>query len=596
MMEFFKANEKVIWVVLLVILAPSFAATGLMLPAFQQSRANYDAYEVSGKTLKSGDLMTLRDHYARVQQVTYFLGTGTVTSLRSVMPATPRVLEIYIQLNEARARGLAVSPEELEKVARQAAKNLIALRDVLPAPGTSMDNNTFISALRERQKVVRFTESEYRAALRDERLGLRMSVREFEDLIAEALLLEQFAGLAGNSVVVSDKEVYDEFEEDWHRRKFKFVRISPSEYLDEARASVTDADLEARWNESQGEEFRLPSRLALEIAQLPKNVVMPTEDELLAEYEATKNELFLNPDGTFRPFDQARGLVMSRLQAKREEEIVTQALAEGQRLYAEGRRDLELLDLFGEHAPLVEVSTTKAFSSSEIKDLPGSFLNGAVLAPLFYVANFNNLKVGEFGKNTVVPQSGGRYLYRIAEKIEEKTPTTREEVGDRLRDAVARSKALELATKYLETWKDRLGGTDVTFESLAAEKNLKVHTTEPLSAAEAAKFMVDGRAVPSAFIMVQAGFDIAALGGLSQPVPYTNPVDEDDSQVYLLQLAELSPADPAGFERREPQLRGQVERRKREAANSEFRLMVYDQAQVKRLFEVTEETPGDEAP
>lgn len=591
MKEFFKANEKVIWVVLLVILAPSFAATGLMTTAFQSSRMDYAAFEVNGETLSSLDLNRLRDRYARLQQVSGFLGTGFVSSLRNVTPTTPRTLEIYVQLNEAEARGLAVSPQELADVARKAGRNLIAFSAVVNSGDQYPDNNAFFTALRESQNSVRFTENEYRAALRDDRVGLKLSVREFEECIAQALLLEQFAGLAFNSVVVSDKEVYDEYEEDFHRRTFNFVRLSPAEYSEEARASITDADLDARWAETNGDEFRLPSRVALEIAQLQKDIYVPTEEEIQAHYDAQKENLYFEEGGEgVKGLEEVRGQIVPRVRAQREKEIVDQALAEGLRRYAEGERDIDLLDLFGEHAALVAVSTTNPFSRSDVKGLPSSYANTPALdQPLFGPAAFAKLEVGQFGANTVMPVDGGRYLYRIAQKIAESVPASRAEVDEDIRAKVAIDKATELAVKYLEGWKDRLGQEGTTFASLAAEKNLKVHTTEPLTKEEPVKFKVDGATVPGAFLMLQAGFEIQVAGAVGEPVPYTNPGNPTDSQVYLLQLNELLPADPAGFKTRAPQMRNLVERRKREAINAEFRQMIYDRAQVKQLYEVPTE-------
>lgn len=608
MMDFFKANEKVIMVVMLAILAPSFAFTGLMMSGLQQSGQDGDLIRMYGETYKSSEVERMRGHVSRVRRVMLFMGQGMV--YYRVGASLTDTIEHHIYLREAGERGLAVSSEELAETVRRVGKNLIAYYSVRKDgldPGD--DSSAFFTALNERQNSVRFTLSEYRNALRSSEVGMNMSVQEFESLIAENLLRLKLLGVADESVVISDREVYDEYEETAHKRKFQFVRVSPDDFLATAKESITDEDIKERWDRTGGEEFRNPERLQLEIAQLPANTYQPSEAEIEAFYEENKETLYKKPapagddpgdagddpgdEEKFRPLSEVEGQVRIQVRRKREQEIVDEALAEAKKR-SEMLQDFDLIDLFtADDAPMIEISQTSMFSRDEVRDLPTSFRNDAVLRNLFFPDKFAELSPGTLGETTVLPSSGGRYLYRISGKQASELPANPEAVNDQIREEVASEKAAALAEEYLNGWNDRLNEDGVTFETLAAEKNYKVHESEPLAQNEAGRFQVEGRPVLGAIRVLQSGFDIDEVGRVGNAVTYKNPATEE-SQVFLLRLASIEPADPTGFEPRRPSLENLVRRRKLEAARSQFQLKMYDRANVERLYEIEGEDPAVE--
>lgn len=614
MMEFFKANEKVIMVMLLVIIAPSFAFTTLMFSNIGNSSQDTDYLEMYGETFKVSDIQQLSLRVADVNKIALLMFRG--------VPGRPRigeedVIQHYIFLREAKERGIAVSDQELGEVVTELGKSLIALHQVRNEEQVFADDGAFFQALNQKRDTVRFNHAEYQAALRNEKVGLQMSVKRFEGLVREWLTKTKLLSVPGNTVVVSEKEIYEEFEEELHKRTFEFVRVSAADFIEEAKSKITPEELEERWNRTPvpGKEFERKPSLKLEIAMVGSQPYQPTDEELLAYYEKNKDTRYRmkvqpaadpekeggegqegqdepkEPEVRYKPFDAVRSQVLSAVKVIRLKEIAEAARTEAAKLQGEGK-EFDLLDVFGEHAVLAEKFETGWFDVDGVNDLPASYKNVPILRSLFSAAKFPELQEGSVGDRTVATRQGAQqfhYVYRIAGKRDAEVPAGLADVEEEVRDAVAQEKATQLAKEFLDGWATELSeNPEATFQRLAADKNYKVHTTEPVGRSDSRLVKIDDKIVDGAFFMLRAGFDIDEVGGVGQAVEYRNPITKE-TDVFQVTLTGTAPPDTTTYETRRSAYESRVRARKQEAALSLFQQKLFDRAQVARLNQQPEE-------
>lgn len=583
MMEFFKANEKVIMVVLLAIIAPSFAFTGLMFNALQ-SASDPVVLTIHDEDITQTELAAAQRHLARV----WLAGQGVPPSRSRPAVSANDVIDHKLALREAKRQGIAVPQEMLTDTIRQIGKRLIAMKDLLDENGDVFPNG---SQLQTRIESTSFRKADYRAALRDKRIGFEMSVASFEGLLEESLLSNQLLMTAFLSYPVAESEVFDEYKRQQHKRSFDFVQVKGEDFVEAAKTKAATAEdrLLETFNFSP-QKYATKPKVKLEIAQVTnasRGVYEPGEQEMLDYYNNTKDANYKadppkNADGTvntdapieYKPFADVKSQVMYRVRLQKANQELAKALAEGQRRHT-SKEEYQLIDLFGDYAPSVEVYETGWFSVDDLKDLPSDYRSDPMMQGLFQ--NWDQLAVGDFG-NQLVKLPAGDYLYRIAGKQAAVVPTELAACREAVVADLAETLAGELAEEALETWPLRIRDEGATFDALAAEAGYTIHSVEAAGRSETVKVKVNDLPIPAAFSLLSAAFQIEEVGGVSDAT--LSPLGD---AAYITRLTALVEPDTGQYDLRRDSIEAQLRRERREFAVQQYRRQLREGADVRIL-------------
>ena len=587
---FFKKNEKLFMTLLLLVIAPSFAFTGIMT-AVMQSNTGSAMFEAFGETISVGDVQEIGNHLTRYLEIMSAPGRQR-RGFRD-----DECLSHFILEYEADRLGIELSDAELQDAIRARAKDLIAW-DQLMNGGIPQGGQFQI--LRELQNIKqsrRFTVDDYGQALRSNNIGLDISIEDFEATLARGKRVEKLLRSVQASAVVSEKEIYEEFEEQQQLRVLEIVRVPAEGFLEQARAAVAgDTDyLEDTYYQNKA-SFTLPDRVQLEVLKVDSvNLNLsfnPSDDELRAQYERDKNSLYVSstgfdldlevdPDGPYQSFEEVKADVLAAMRTRysgdKEVSILDDALAEAKRRKDAGETGFALLDLVPEpQRDIVQVITTEVFGADDIGTLPESIRNEPRLQTLFL--GFAELQDGDFCEKPV-PLSDGNFIYRIAAKHPIEDLDYDPEMEDLLKLA-AENKSGELALEHLQGWVKKLEaeGSEDTLDSLAQAENYTLTTLEVATRSDWATIQVDAKPLASAFDILKNGFDIAEVGQVGEPL-----LARDGSEAYLVRLEETQKPDSSGFETRRASLRNSVLRRKQLAAEESFMSALNERANSKDL-------------
>jgi hypothetical protein len=355
-----KENEKIIWVLLLLLLAPTFAFTGAFSQILNEGRGgNASHASYFGKTIKTRD-------FRKVQQ-----GLGMVEEVRNValrydysdrhMPIGSdqrSVLDFLVRKVEAERLGLRVSDTELGAEIRRIYRNLKAeeagmnAARAVKADGkkdigreqSQAAMGAYYEKLGDLEKQDSFGETELRewfSLLQNwANPGWRggpIPRREFELVLRDVLLIEKLEDYVKASVAVTPDEAFARYEKDNQTRKFSFFPVEAGVDKSEIEKSVTDADVQARFDKRK-EDFRQPlkvrtSYISLPIADFESKVTL-TDEDLRKEYDRVKNEkyqTFVGPESpggfnlespedkakreatAYRPFDEVKDEIRAEL-------------------------------------------------------------------------------------------------------------------------------------------------------------------------------------------------------------------------------------------------------------------------------------------
>ncbi|MEE8142195.1 MAG: hypothetical protein V3T77_03775, partial [Planctomycetota bacterium] len=482
-MRFFKKNEKVIMVTLLALIAPTFAFTGLVYQ-FAASR-NSALYEVFGQTLHQNDLAKLQNRVGQFKSVcmrcptayAVALGQGLQINPTQLGVTTPEALQHFTYLHEVKRLGLALSKDEKEQRLLSAAEDLVAIQTYSQVGGN----------FRNVRDAVQFDRAQYTAAVR----GMRMTVKQFEELFLEFLLVEKLLSIVGNAAVVSTKDVYEEFLRQNEKRILEFVRVPVERFLDAAREAVSDQDIEQVYDEDPF-VFERPLSIQLEVVKVKPEtlatVVEPSDAEILERYERDKATLHLKGgevsfatiewEDDFLPLEDVSGQVIASIRKEkielREQEILNTALENAKGLAATG--DFEWEVAVGEDVAQVEIFKTEFFSENEIPTVDERFRNDAVLRELFLSPNRLKLDIeqGWVGEE-VVNLNSGSYIFRVSAIRKRYVPLIKE-CRDEIVEVAKKEKALQLSQDHVKQWKEQVEAGTATFDGLVKDENYSIQT------------------------------------------------------------------------------------------------------------------------
>ncbi|OUU20116.1 MAG: hypothetical protein CBC13_11560 [Planctomycetia bacterium TMED53] len=569
---FFKSNEKVIMTLLLLILAPTFAATGLVESFF--TAANSEAYVVFGETVDVDTFVKTRRSLSEALWVNNIrrFGPYAANNLRRFQSATvDDVLRHMVFVHDLNERGIEPSMERKKEEIREAALDLIAWHKTMEQAGwtgTYQDRFPDYNALRTDPNF-RFTRAEYEAVFKDENFGLfnkSLTIGEFEDCVIRNLRTQELLDVVTSSVAVSEQEVFNDFSATYEKRILDIVQVPGETYIDEARDSVTIEDFENHYNENS-EDFVLQNRLSVEVARVNRNNLIasieyePTVEEIEAKYAEDRDILYRirrpegyvppedgSPEDEYRPLPEVfERVVRSIKQAKAQElegELLQSALDALKEFRAQGE-EVELSQVFPENLEYVEITEVEPFTQRELSQVDAPLRNPAAYSDFFTRERLTPGSVvpGDLYES-IATNSQGNFIIRVKEMLPQRQMTYDEAVEDVIK-ATEEAKAKSLAAAAVEGWVSEISAEDseASLQSVAEDNNFTVNTLEPLTRTQSFNVRINGNSVPSARDLLTEAFDIQEVGGVIGPV-----TSDNDKAVYMVRLGGMGDADIELFE------------------------------------------------
>jgi hypothetical protein len=312
-----KENEKIIWVLLLLFLAPTFAFTGAFSQLMDPGGRNTPYASYFGKTIKSRDFRKVQIGIGIVEEVRGSALRYDMRDRHMPIGADSRsVLDFLVRKVEAEKLGLRVSDAELGAEIRKIYRNIEAQEAAQKAAlAVKADGKKDVSSqqsmaaqrayyetLEALEKQDSFGEKEQRAWFA--RLqnwsspgwrGGAIPRKEFESFLRDVLLVEKLEDYVKDSVAVAPEEAFERYKKDNQTRKLTFFTVEAGVDKAEIEKSVTDADVQARF-EKRKEDFNQPikirtSYLSIPIASFEAGVTL-ADDDLRKEYDRVKNEKY----------------------------------------------------------------------------------------------------------------------------------------------------------------------------------------------------------------------------------------------------------------------------------------------------------------
>ncbi len=619
---FFKSNEKVIMTLLLLILAPTFAATGLVESFF--GSGNPDYYVVFGENIDAETFLKNRRSISEGLWTSSFRRFGPYSNRSRYGSARADDVLGQMVLNHDRlARGLEPSEERKREEVRNAALDLIAWYRFMEQVGwtppvTYQEAFPEWSAIRNDPNLS-FKTVDYDAAFNDVRFGLAkrserdtdrpVTKKDFEEAVVRNLRIQQLYEAVVGSIAVSEEEIYNDFLATYEKRILEVVQIPADSFIEEARESVTVEDFEQYFNDNS-EEFLLENRLSVEVARVNRNNLIssvnyePTAEEIEAKYAEDRDILYrirrpegyvppedASPEDEYRPLPEVfERVVRSIQQAKAQEqeaELLQSALDALINFRSQGET-VELKQVFPEGLEYVEFSEVEPFTQRELGTLDATLRNPAAYSE-FFVRERNtpgSVMPGDLYE-AIATNSQGNFIIRVREMMP-KRPMTYDEALEDVIKATEENKAKALASTAVEGWVSQIAEGSATLQSTAEENNYTVNSLEPLTRTQSFNVRINGNTVPAARDLLTSAFDIQEVGTVIGPV-----VSDLDKAVYMVRIQGMGDAVLELFETLKDTIEIRLINQKRTALWEEYRANLMAEADIQQFLN-DEETASTE--
>ena len=609
MWQYFKKNEKVIMVILLLLIAPTFAFTGIIGNVIGQG-VNPPVYSVCGHDYRAQDWDTLRMHVGALSRI-QAASTGRVSRGGAT---DDEVIRFLLFKEEARRLGLSVSDKELGEAAKSTYLDILAWRRAVEDPSLDPTNPTSLYTLYfTKRNEVRFKRSEYKQILLDRAFpSLMMDMETFEDAMADVVLMSKLNVLATGAIEVTDQEVYDRFVEDRQKRSFDYVRIPASTFVEKAKEAVTELELKQFYAE-RPEDFEKPMQVELQAFKILRDELKlahpPTDQQITERYEQDKIKDYKKsttpgaegeaPTIEYFTLEEKRDDVVAKLMQDREIEILTELIGIGLQLpVGDQIADLDMTAL-GENARFVRVLRTGLFDRQTRRELSPEVQNYTKVGAVLSRVTSGDLQRGEFGSEPIENRTGS-FAYRVFDIRSARVPELAE-VRDEVLNKYADAKAVSLARDYADAWKTKIEAGEMTLADFAKAENFEVLQSPLMNRTQSSSIRVDSRLVPGRAQLVAALFAMENPGEVG--VVATDPLTSSnrfrrvsDQEAYLMQFVSTAPPDASEFDepsesryRREAQSQKQLDMA--EALDKTLR----ERGRVEQLYknpEAEEEQPG----
>lgn len=372
------------------------------------------------------------------------------------------------------------------------------------------------------QRDGQFSPDAYRAVM--QRQGL--AAGSFETALRDDLLVEQLIDVVRRGAHVTDQEALEDYQRDNEKVVLEYVKIAASGLEDEV--TVDEAGLTTFYEENS-ESYRVPESVRIRyMAYAPDHFIDPASvsDEEIEEYYV------LNEDTEFTVQETVSArhiLKTTETDADDETKQVARAAID---------KVIERLDAGEDFAEVAKEESEDKGSGARGGDL-GSFGRGRMVKPFEDTAF--SLKVGE--RSGVVESQFGYHVILVYDRQESGTRTLEEvhdDIAKKLATGDARDKAFDAAAGDALTVRE---GT--SFETIAAERDIEIQTTSPVSRGNTIPGVGPANALIDAVLALDGREDVADPIGIGDT--YYVAAIEERADSYIPELAEIREKVEAGY-------------------------------------------------
>ena len=562
---FFKRNERVVMTLLLLLIAPTFAFTGLLTWWLGNSSA-VASYEINGETVSTEKFVETRRELSKslwLQNVRRF-GVFAARSDRFRLAKVPDVLKQLVFEDEIARLGIEPSDQSKTDAVREAVLDITTWYRVMELSGWTGIYQERAPDFNSMRPIARVDMATYTEALKSSNFGILMSKKEFEETIINSLRIQELVRSVVNAAVVTEKEIFDEYSTLNERRVLDLIQVPIEIYMEEARELVTPDDIEATYNENP-ERFVLQNRLSVEVARVDRAALQrltsyePSAEEVEARYEKDKDilwrirrpENYVAPEGA-TPEDNYRPLIdvfdavvraVTRDQAAVEEARLLQDALDQLNAMKDMGESVPMEQAFPEDLEYIQIRQIDPFVQREVSLLDNEVKNPAAYATFFLQERAlpGSVKPGDL-YDSIAENSQGRFIIRVIEMLPERTMTFDEAIEDALKVA-EETQAKKLMVEGIEVSLQRVRDEEVTLEEVAQDLNLTIHQMEPMSRSQSFNLKIDNRVIDARVEVIADAFMIEEKGEVVGPV-----ISDTAVSGYIIRLKGIEPPDMELFD------------------------------------------------
>ncbi|MBI4584251.1 MAG: hypothetical protein HY717_09550 [Planctomycetes bacterium] len=526
-----KVNEKVFWVVLLVLISFSFAFTGATTTYFGTLGSKSPRLKIDRKVIYDRDQIAAN---SEILVINTFLA-DTFRPLRFGEGRDGRLdwVDYLLFQHEADRLGIIISKDELGAAIREIYWGMRAAEDAraanAAAPGGKLDNlrMAWFQRKEDLRKANAWDLADWLRLFRkfQEHRISGVSPRKFETMLANYLKAEKAVDYARNSAQINPDEVYQEYQRREQLRKLSFFELKPDAKLkEEVAAKITDAEIKKHFEDNL-DSFKLKeSKIQVGHYFIPFEVfekeAQLTEDDIKSEYLRTRQEKYsvgLNVDESefnllssqdkeareqklYKPLEAVRAEVVKDLTRSKSQELARKAAdeirkmlmpeekpaappagsGENQPAPAAPAKPATAAEVAQKH-PYFQAGASEWFTRPEALDKLGNLYTFQV-SSWFATADKNAketdeskkvaIKVAEFWQET--QDKDGLVLYHDLKVRYPGLPTSVEPVKDEARDELIKARALDRLRDQAEALAAAIREGKKSFEEAAKEAGAKV--------------------------------------------------------------------------------------------------------------------------
>jgi len=550
---------------LLILIAPTFAATGLV-SWWAGNSAAVASYEINGETVSTDKFVETRRELSKslwLQNVRRF-GVFAARSDRFRLATVPDVLKQLVFEDEIVRLGIEPSDQSKTDAVREAVLDITTWYRVMELSGWTGIYQERAPDFNSMRPIARVDMATYTEALKSPNFGILMSKKEFEETIINSLRIQELVRSVVNAAVVTEKEIFDEYSTQNERRVLDLIQVPIEIYMEEARELVTPDDIEATYNENP-ERFVLQNRLSVEVARVDRAALQrltsyePSAEEVEARYEKDKDTLwrirrpenYVAPEGA-TPEDNYRPLI-DVFDAVVRAVTRDQAAVEEARLLQDALDQLNAMKDLGESVPMeqafpegleyIQIRQISPFLQREVSLLDNEVKNPAAYATFFLQERAlpGSVKPGDL-YDSIAENSQGRFIIRVIEMLPERTMTFDEAIEDALKVA-EETQAKKLLVEGIEVSLQRVRDEEATLEEVAQDLNLTIHPMEPMSRSQSFNLKIDNRVIDARVEVIADAFMIEEKGEVVGPV-----ISDTAVSGYVIRLKGIEPPDMELFD------------------------------------------------
>ena len=270
--RWFRRNEKLFWILLLVLVSMSFGATYLMRQVLED-RTRREYCQIDGAAYRIKDVLSLKrafdDLAAMAPRLDYSrLILGYSQQQEAVDPFRDVLVPALAAVEEAKALGLEIPPRRVVTVAEECYRAMAALEERQRLTRTMSASEIQEVMTPEKSQEI-FESIAWSPANYKEWVNKRgYSVRDFEEFLEMLLRIQLLREVFVSSDTISRKDIYENFVKGKRKLAFAFTALEPEQFVDAVAATPTQDEIEKYYREHRS-TFVEPARVRFTYLKYP---------------------------------------------------------------------------------------------------------------------------------------------------------------------------------------------------------------------------------------------------------------------------------------------------------------------------------------